>query len=236
MIDKVVHTLAEAVAGIPDGATVMIGGFGGAGMPSELVEGLIAQGASGLTIVNNNAGNGETGLAALLKARRVKKIICSFPRQVDSQVFDGLYRAGDIELELVPQGNLSVRIQAAGSGLGAVYTPTGFGTDLAAGKETRRIDGRDYVLEFPIHADFALIKAHRGDRWGNLVYRKTARNFGPIMAAAARCTIAQVDAVVPLGELDPEAVVTPGIFVQRVFATGAGAAAAGRAATPEGAR
>lgn len=236
MIDKVVHTLAEAVAGIPDGATVMIGGFGGAGMPSELVEGLIAQGASGLTIVNNNAGNGETGLAALLKARRVKKIICSFPRQVDSQVFDGLYRAGDIELELVPQGNLSVRIQAAGSGLGAVYTPTGFGTDLAAGKETRRIDGRDYVLEFPIHADFALIKAHRGDRWGNLVYRKTARNFGPIMAAAARCTIAQVDAVVPLGELDPETVVTPGIFVQRVFATGPGGAAAGRAAAPGGAR
>ncbi|MBK9609574.1 MAG: 3-oxoacid CoA-transferase subunit A [Betaproteobacteria bacterium] len=235
MIDKVVHSLAEAVAGIPDGATVMIGGFGGAGMPSELVEGLIAQGASGLTIVNNNAGNGETGLAALLKARRVKKIICSFPRQVDSQVFDGLYRAGDIELELVPQGNLSVRIQAAGSGLGAVYTPTGFGTELAAGKETRRIDGRDYVLEFPIHADFALIKAHRGDRWGNLVYRKSARNFGPIMATAARCTIAQVDAVVPLGELDPEAVVTPGIFVQRVFATGPGAAA-GRAAAPGGTR
>ncbi|MBP8296247.1 MAG: 3-oxoacid CoA-transferase subunit A [Burkholderiales bacterium] len=236
MIDKVVQSLAEAVAGIPDGATVMIGGFGGAGMPSELVEGLIAQGASGLTIVNNNAGNGETGLAALLKARRVKKIICSFPRQVDSQVFDGLYRAGDIELELVPQGNLSVRIQAAGSGLGAVYTPTGFGTELAAGKETRRIDGRDYVLEFPIHADFALIKAHRGDRWGNLVYRKSARNFGPIMAAAARCTIAQVDAVVPLGELDPEAVVTPGIFVQRVFATGPGGVAAGRAAVPGGAR
>ena len=236
MIDKVVHTLAEAVAGIPDGATVMIGGFGGAGMPSELVEGLIAQGASGLTIVNNNAGNGETGLAALLKARRVKKIICSFPRQVDSQVFDGLYRAGDIELELVPQGNLSVRIQAAGSGLGAVYTPTGFGTDLAAGKETRRIDGRDYVLEFPIHADFALIKAHRGDRWGNLVYRKTARNFGPIMAAAARCTIAQVDAVVPLGELDPEAVVTPGIFVQRVFATGAGNMEARYAAVSGGTR
>ncbi|MBK8740247.1 MAG: 3-oxoacid CoA-transferase subunit A [Betaproteobacteria bacterium] len=234
MIDKVVHSLAEAVAGIPDGATVMIGGFGGAGMPSELVEGLIAQGASGLTIVNNNAGNGETGLAALLKARRVKKIICSFPRQVDSQVFDGLYRAGDIELELVPQGNLSVRIQAAGSGLGAVYTPTGFGTELAAGKETRRIDGRDYVLEFPIHADFALIKAHRGDRWGNLVYRKSARNFGPIMAAAARCTIAQVDAVVPLGELDPEAVVTPGIFVQRVFATGAAGKAAGAVAVPGG--
>jgi 3-oxoadipate CoA-transferase alpha subunit len=220
MIDKVVHSLAMAVNGIHNGATVMIGGFGGAGMPSDLIDALIAQGARDLTIVNNNAGNGETGLAALLKAGRVKKIICSFPRQVDSQVFDGLYRTGGIELELVPQGNLSVRIQAAGSGLGAVYTPTGFGTQLAVGKETRRIAGRDYVLEFPIHADFALIKAHRGDRWGNLVYRKTARNFGPIMAAAARCTIAQVDEVVPLGELDPEAVVTPGIFVQRVVRIG----------------
>jgi 3-oxoadipate CoA-transferase alpha subunit len=220
MIDKVVHSLAMAVDGVYDGATVMIGGFGGAGMPSELIDALIAQGARDLTIVNNNAGNGETGLAALLQSRRVKKIICSFPRQVDSQVFDRLYRRGEIELELVPQGNLAVRIQAAGAGLGAVYTPTGFGTQLAEGKETRRIDGRDYVLEFPIRADFALIKAHRGDRWGNLVYRKTARNFGPIMAAAARCTIAQVDAIVPLGELDPEAVVTPGIFVRRVVATG----------------
>jgi 3-oxoadipate CoA-transferase alpha subunit len=220
MIDKVVHSLAMAVDGVRDGATVMIGGFGGAGMPSELIDALIAQGARDLTIVNNNAGNGEVGLAALLKARRVKKIICSFPRQTDSQVFDGLYRAGELELELVPQGNLAARIQAAGSGLGAVYTPTGFGTLLAEGKETRRIDGRDYVLEFPIHADFALIKAHRGDRWGNLVYRKTARNFGPIMAAAARCTVAQVDAVVPLGELDPEAIVTPGIFVQRVVPIG----------------
>jgi 3-oxoadipate CoA-transferase alpha subunit len=220
MIDKVVHSLAMAVGDVHDGATVMIGGFGGAGMPSELIGALIAQGARELTIVNNNAGNGETGLAALLKARRVRKIICSFPRQVDSQVFDGLYRSGEIELELVPQGNLSVRIQAAGSGLGAVFTPTGFGTQLAEGKETRRIAGRDYVLEFPIHADFALIKAHRGDRWGNLVYRKTARNFGPIMAAAARCTIAQVDAVVPLGGLDPESIVTPGIFVQRVVPTG----------------
>jgi len=236
MIDKVVHSLAMAVDGVEDGATVMIGGFGGAGMPSELIDALIAQGARDLTIVNNNAGNGETGLAALLKAKRVKKIICSFPRQVDSQVFDGLYRAGEIELELVPQGNLAVRIQAAGSGLGAVYTPTGFGTRLAEGKETRRIDGRDYVLEFPIRADFALIKAHRGDRWGNLVYRKTARNFGPIMAAAARCTVAQVDEVVPLGELDPEAVVTPGIFVQRVVATGDRGARREGAAAPAGAR
>ena len=225
MIDKVVQSMAMAVAGVRDGATVMIGGFGGAGMPNELIDALIEQGARELTIVNNNAGNGETGLAALLKARRARKVICSFPRQVDSQVFDGLYRSGEIELELVPQGNLALRIQAAGSGLGAVYTPTGFGTELAAGKETRRIDGRDYVLEYPIHADYALIKAHRGDRWGNLVYRKSARNFGPIMAAAARCTVAQVDEVVPLGSLDPEAVVTPGIFVQRVVRAGGAAAA-----------
>ena len=216
MINKVVDSLEAAVRDVPDGATVMIGGFGGAGMPSELIDALIAQGARELTIVNNNAGNADTGLAALLKARRVKKIICSFPRQVDSYVFDELYRSGELELELVPQGNLALRIQAAGSGLGAVFTPTGFGTDLAKGKETRRIDGRDYVLEFPIRADFALIKAHHGDRWGNLVYRKSARNFGPIMAAAARCTVAQVDVLVPLGALDPEVIVTPGIFVKRV--------------------
>src|SRR5437660_7696114 len=216
MINKVVATAAVAVADIPNGATVMIGGFGTAGMPSELIDALIAKGSKDLTIVNNNAGNGETGLAALLKARQVKKIICSFPRQTDSWVFDGLYKKGDIELELVPQGYLAERIRAAGAGIGAFYTPTGFGTPLAEGKETRRIDGRDYVLEYPIHADFALIKALRGDRWGNLVYRKTARNFGPIMAAAAKCTIAQVREVVNLGDLDPEAVVTPGIFVRRV--------------------
>ena len=227
MINKVVDSLEAAVRDVPDGATVMIGGFGGAGMPSELIDALIAQGARELTIVNNNAGNADTGLAALLKVRRVKKIICSFPRQVDSYVFDELYRSGELELELVPQGNLALRIQAAGSGLGAVFTPTGFGTDLAKGKETRRIDGRDYVLEFPIRADFALIKAHHGDRWGNLVYRKSARNFGPIMAAAARCTVAQVDAIVPLGALDPEVIVTPGIFVKRVVqvATSPGALA-----------
>jgi 3-oxoadipate CoA-transferase alpha subunit len=216
MIDKSVASAAAAVADIGDGATVMIGGFGTAGMPAELIDALIAGGAKNLTIVNNNAGNGETGLAALLKARRVKKIVCSFPRQTDSWVFDGLYKAGEIDLELVPQGNLAARIQAAGAGLGAIYTPTGYGTLLAQGKETRRIDGRDYVLEFPIRADFALIKADRGDRWGNLVYRKTARNFGPIMAAAAACTIVQVREVVPLGALDPEAIVTPGIFVRRV--------------------
>ena len=216
MINKVVVSAAAAVADIADGATVMIGGFGTAGMPSELIDALIARGPKELTIVNNNAGNGDTGLAALLKARQVKKIICSFPRQVDSWVFDGLYKAGDIELELVPQGNLAERIRAAGAGIGAFYTPTGYGTPLAEGKETRRIDGRDYVLEYPIYADFALIKALRGDRWGNLVYRKTARNFGPIMATAAKCAIAQVREIVNLGDLDPEAVVTPGIFVQRV--------------------
>ena len=216
MINKIVPSAAAAVADIHDGATVMIGGFGTAGMPSELIDALIAQGARDLTIVNNNAGNGDIGLAALLKAKRVRKIVCSFPRQIDSHVFDALYRAGEIELELVPQGNLAERIRAAGAGIGAFFTPTGYGTLLAEGKETRVIDGRNYVLEHPIHADFALIKALRGDRWGNLVYRKTARNFGPIMATAAKCTIAQVREIVNLGDLDPEAVVTPGIFVTRV--------------------
>jgi 3-oxoadipate CoA-transferase alpha subunit len=216
MIDKTVATAKAAVADIRDGATVMIGGFGTAGMPSELIDALIDHGARDLTIVNNNAGNGEVGLAALLKAKRVRKIICSFPRQTDSYVFDALYHAGEIELELVPQGNLAERIRAAGAGIGAFFTPTGFGTLLADGKETREIKGRNYVLEYPIEADFALIKALRADRWGNLVYRKTARNFGPIMAAAAKCTIAQVREVVNLGDLDPEAVVTPGIYVKRV--------------------
>jgi len=216
MIDKTVPTPAAAVAGIQDGATVMIGGFGTAGMPSDLIDALIEQGARELTIVNNNAGNADTGLAALLTARRVRKIVCSFPRQTDSYVFDALYRAGEIELELVPQGNLAERIRAAGAGIGAFFTPTGFGTLLAEGKETRVIDGRNYVLEYPIHADYALIKADRGDRWGNLVYRMTARNFGPVMAMAARCTVATVHEVVELGALDPEAVVTPGLFVHRV--------------------
>ena len=218
MIDKTVPSVAAAVADIPDGATVMIGGFGNAGMPAELIDALIDEGARDLTIVNNNAGNGETGVAALLKARRVRKIICSFPRQVDSYVFDALYRSGEIELELVPQGNLAERIRAAGAGIGAFFTPTGYGTLLAEGKETRAIDGRNYVLEYPIHADFALIKADRADRWGNLVYRKTARNFGPIMASAAKCAVAQVREIVALGALDPEAVVTPGIFVRRIVA------------------
>ncbi|QCI92693.1 3-oxoacid CoA-transferase subunit A [Novosphingobium sp. EMRT-2] len=226
MIDKSVASVRAAVADIADGASVMIGGFGTAGMPDELIEALIDRGVGDLTIINNNAGNGETGVAALIKAGRVRKIICSFPRQSDSHHFDARYRAGEIELELVPQGNLAARIQAAGAGLGAIFTPTGYGTLLAEGKETRRIDGRDYVLEYPIHADFALIKAHRADRWGNLVYRKTARNFGPIMAMAARTAIVQVDEIVPLGSLDPETVVTPGIFVQRVVALGASVARA----------
>jgi 3-oxoadipate CoA-transferase alpha subunit len=216
MINKVFDSLGSAVADIHDGATIMIGGFGTAGMPSELIDALIAQGARELTIVNNNAGNGDIGLAALLKTKRVRKIVCSFPRQSDSHVFDALYRAGEIELELVPQGNLAERIRAAGAGIGGFFTPTGYGTKLAEGKETRLIDGKHYVLEAPLHADFALIKAHRGDRWGNLVYRKTARNFGPIMASAAKTAIVQVSEVVPLGALDPETIVTPGIFVQRV--------------------
>jgi 3-oxoadipate CoA-transferase alpha subunit len=216
MIDKICPDVETAVAGIADGATVMIGGFGGAGQPAELIDALIAQGAKDLVIVNNNAGNGDYGLAALLKTGRVRKIICSFPRQTDSHVFDALYRAGKLELELVPQGNLAERIRAAGAGIGAFFTPTGYGTPLAEGKETREIDGRMYVLEHPIHADVALIKAERGDRWGNLTYRKTARNFGPIMAAAAKLTVASVHEIVALGELDPEAVVTPALFVQRV--------------------
>ena len=216
MINKISPSVDAALKDVPDGATVMIGGFGGAGQPAELIDALIAQGARDLTIVNNNAGNGETGLAALLKTGRVRKIICSFPRQVDSQVFDALYRAGKLELELVPQGNLAERIRAAGAGVGGFFTPTGYGTDLAKGKETREIDGRMYVLESPIHADVALIKAETGDRWGNLVYRKTARNFGPIMAMAAKLTVASVHDIVELGELDPEHIVTPGIFVQRV--------------------
>lgn len=216
MIDKIYESAAAALADIRDESTVMIGGFGNAGMPAELIDALIDQGARDLTIVNNNAGNGDTGLAALLKARRVRKIICSFPRQTDSHVFDGLYRAGDIQLELVPQGNLAERIRAAGAGIGGFFTPTGYGTKLAEGKEVREIDGRFYVLESPLHADVALIKALKADRWGNLVYRKTARNFGPIMATAAKTAIVQVSEVVELGQLDPEAVVTPGIFVQRV--------------------
>ena len=216
MIDKIAASIADALAGVTDGATVMIGGFGTAGIPGELIDGLIAQGAKDLTVVNNNAGNGDEGLAALLKAGRVRKIICSFPRQADSFVFDELYRSGKLELELVPQGNLAERIRAAGAGIGAFFTPTGFGTELAAGKETREINGRHYVLEHPIHGDIALVKAECGDRWGNLTYRMAARNFGPVMAMAARHTIATVHEIVALGTLDPENIVTPGIFVSRI--------------------
>jgi 3-oxoadipate CoA-transferase alpha subunit len=218
MIDKTSASIFEAIKQIQDGATVMIGGFGTAGQPAELIDALIAHGAKELTVVNNNAGNGDLGLAALLKAGQVKKIICSFPRQSDSYEFDKLYYAKKIELELVPQGNLAARIQAAGAGLGAIYTPTGYGTLLAEGKESKVINGKGYVLEYPIHADFALIKAFKGDRWGNLIYRKSARNFGPIMATAAKCTIAQVNRIMPLGAIDPEHVITPGIFVKHVVA------------------
>jgi 3-oxoadipate CoA-transferase, alpha subunit len=214
----IAETVAAAVEGIADGSTVLVGGFGMAGMPVDLIDGLIAQGARDLVVVSNNAGNGDTGLAALLAAGRVRKMICSFPRQSDSYVFDELFRVGKIELEVVPQGNLAERLRAAGAGIGAFYSPTGFGTLLAAGKETRRIDGRDYLLEFPIHGDVALIGAHTADRVGNLVYRKTARNFGPVMAAAATLTVAQVTRIVDAGELDPEAVVTPGIYVDRIVA------------------
>ncbi len=216
MINKIVESIEAAVADIQDGSTILVGGFGTAGMPFNLVDALIAQGARDLTIVSNNAGNGEIGLAALLKAKRVRKIICSFPRQTDSWVFDGLYRAGEIELEVVPQGNLAERMRAAGAGIGAFFCPTGHGTLLAGERETRVIDGRNHVLEYPIHGDVALIKAHKADRWGNLVYRKTARNFAPVMATAARITIAEVSEIVELGGLDPEAVPTPGIYVQRV--------------------
>lgn len=216
MIDKTSQSLSQIMSQIKDGSTILIGGFGPAGQPAELIDALIECSVKNLTIVSNNAGNGDYGLARLLKTGAVKKIICSFPRQADSYVFDELYRAGKIELEVVPQGNLACRIQAAGMGLGAIYTPTGFGTLLAEGKETRHIDGKDYVLEYPIKADFALIKAYQGDRWGNLVYNKSARNFGPIMAMAADVTIAQVSEVVELGELDPEHIITPGIFVQHI--------------------
>ena len=206
----------DAVADIPDGATVLIGGFGPAGQPVELIEALVRSDTSDLTVVNNNAGNGDVGLAALVGAGRVRKIICSFPRQHDSHQFDAKYRAGEIELELVSQGNLAERIRAAGAGIGAFFTPTGYGTPLAEGKEVREIDGRHYVLELPIRADYALVKAHRADGVGNLTYRKTARNFGPIMAAAATTTIVQVHELVPIGAIDPEVVVTPGIYVDRV--------------------
>lgn len=216
MINKIANSVAEALEGTSDGATVLIGGFGTAGIPMELIDGLCQLPVKDLTVVNNNAGNGETGLAALLKTGKVRKIICSFPRQADSYVFDELYRSGKLELELVPQGTLAERLRAAGAGIGGFFCPTGFGTELAAGRETREINGRQYVFEEPIYGDVALIKAERGDRWGNLVYRKAARNFGPVMATAAKLTIASVHEIAELGEIDPEVVVTPGIYVDRI--------------------
>jgi len=219
VVNKLAASPEAAMADVYDGATIMIGGFGPAGQPTELINALIARGTKDMTVINNNAGNGEVGLAALLRARRVRKVVCSFPRQVDSQVFDALYRAGEVELEVVPQGTLAERIRAAGAGIGAFFTPTAYGTLLAEGKETRSIAGRPHVLELPLKADFALIKAHKADRFGNLVYRKTARNFGPIMATAATCSIAEVETLVDVGRLDPEAIVTPGIFVTKVVVT-----------------
>ncbi|MGP9526973.1 3-oxoacid CoA-transferase subunit A [Glutamicibacter sp. AOP5-A2-18] len=220
MAPRIASTAADAVAEISDGSTILIGGFGNAGQPMELIDALMDCGATDLTVVNNNAGQADAGLALLIKERRVKKIICSFPRQSDSWHFDQAYRAGEIELELVPQGNLAERIRAAGAGIGGFFTPTGYGTLLAEGKESRIIDGKGYVLETPIHADFALIKALKSDTFGNLVYRKTARNFGPIMATAAKAAIVQVDEVVEIGSIDPEHVITPGIYVDTVVALG----------------
>lgn len=220
MRNKVVADVAAALDGITDGSTVLVGGFGLAGHPIALIDGLLEHGAAELTIVSNNAGNGDSGLAALLAARRVRKVICSFPRQADSYIFDELYRAGEVELEVVPQGNLAERIRAGGAGIGGFFTPTGYGTMLAEGKEAREIEGRWYVLESPIRADVALVGAYAGDRLGNLVYRKTSRNFNPVMATAAALSIAQVDRVVEVGGLDPEAIVTPGLFIDRIVEVG----------------
>ena len=221
MIDKRVASLADAVAGIADGATVLVGGFGASGVPVELVHALLDQGTTDLTVVTNNAGSGETDVAALLRERRVRKIVCSYPRSAGSIWFEERWRAGEVELELVPQGTLSERMRAAAAGLGGFFTPTGADTRLAEGKEVRVIDGRRHVFEEPLPGDVALVKAARADRWGNLVYRTAARNFGPTMAAAAALTVVQVDEFVELGELDPEVVVTPGIFVDRVVRVGA---------------
>lgn len=221
-MDKTIESVVKAVSGIGDGATVMIGGFGGSGAPVELIHALIDKRPKHLTVINNNAGNGRIGIAAMIDAGMVRKMICSFPRSTDPRAFTDRYLAGEIELELVPQGNLAERIRAAGAGIGGFFTRTAYGTPLAEGKETRIIDGQGYVFEKPIHADFALIKAQRADRWGNLTYRKTARNFGPIMAMAAKCPIVQVSEIVELGELDPEHIITPGLFVKRVVKIDAG--------------
>jgi len=221
VIQKIIPSVAEALRDIADGSTIFISGFGGAGLPILLLDALLEQGAKNLTLISNNAGASGVGIAKLVSAGRVKKMVCSFPRQPESGAFDELYRAGKIELELVPQGTLAERIRAGGAGIGGFYTPTGFGTELAKGKDTREIDGVNYIFEKAIKADYALIKADKGDRWGNLTYHGTARNFGPVMATAARCTIAQVREVVELGALDPENIVTPGIFVKRIVLMGA---------------
>ena len=221
MIQKIIPSVAEALRDIADGSTIFISGFGGAGLPILLLDALLEQGAKNLTLISNNAGSSGVGIAKLVGAGRVKKMVCSFPRQPESGAFDELYRAGKIELELVPQGTLAERIRAGGAGIGGFYTPTGFGPELAKGKDTREIDGVNYIFEKAIKADYALIKADKGDRWGNLTYHGTARNFGPVMATAARCTIAQVREVVELGALDPENIVTPGIFVKRIVQMGA---------------
>ena len=217
MINKIRPNMQDILKQIPDGARIMTSGFGVTGQAIELIEGLLDLGTRDLTIINNNAASGDRGLTRLLQEGRIRKMICSFPKTNNSTAFEDLYRQGKIELELVPQGNLACRIQAAGAGLGAVFTPTGYGTSLAEGKETRQINGKNYVLEYPIEADFALISAHQADRWGNLTYRKTARNFGPIMAKAAKTTIVQVKELFDLGQLDPESIITPGIFVQHVI-------------------
>jgi len=220
VIQKIMPSVVEALRDIADGSTILISGFGGAGLPIFLLDALHDQGAKGLTLVSNNAGNSGIGISKLIGAGRVKKMVCSFPRQPESGAFDDLYRVGKIELELVPQGTLAERIRAGGAGIGGFYTPTGFGTELAKGKDVREIDGVNHIFEKAIKADYALIKADKGDRWGNLTYNGTGRNFGPIMATAALCTIAQVNQVVELGTLDPENIVTPGIFVERIVKVG----------------
>ncbi len=217
MIDKIVRSMAEAMAGIADGSTVLLGGFGSVGQPDALLDGLIEQGAKDLVVVANNAGTGRTGLALLMELGRVRRIICSYPRSSGSVVFEELYRAGRLELEIVPQGTLAERMRAAGAGVGGFYTPTGVGTKLAEGKEVREIDGRMMILETALHGDVALVEAWNADRWGNLTYNKSGRNFNAVMATAGRMTIVQAYHIVPLGSLDPEAIVTPGIFVNRVI-------------------
>lgn len=220
MIDKIKHSLEDAIAPLQNGASIMVSGFGEAGIPFELLHAVLDKGLHELTIISNNAGTHEVGIAALIKARRVRKIVCSHPRPVNSETFLAAYRAGQIELECMPQGTLAERLRAAGAGLGPFFTPTGFGTLVAEGKEQRVIDGKGYILEQPLHGDVALVRAHLGDRWGNLTYRWAARNFGPVMCMAAKHSIAQVNRVVALGDLPPEQVMTPGIFVQAVVAVG----------------